>query len=71
MLMHGCVGESIGPRIGFPEKEANVDIIDVTISARYSTLPFDNDKMSGWIRLVQVAKGMPVCYKERVADCIA
>jgi hypothetical protein len=53
--------------VGLSENEANVDTIDV-ITSKVSTLPYDDDMMLKMIRLVQAAKGMPMCFEEE-KDC--
>lgn len=63
ILMHGCVGESIGPKLNFLRESANIDTTDV-ITSKSSTLPYDGDDMRRMIRLVQAAKGMLVFRKE-------
>jgi hypothetical protein len=56
---------SVSPlaQVRLSEKEANNDTTDV-ITSSSSTLPYDNDEMRRMIRLVQGAKGTPVCCKE-------
>ena len=61
ILMHGCVGEPVGPTLDF--YIPTFDTIDV-ITSRSSTLPFDDDAMRRLIRLVQAAKGTPVSCEE-------
>jgi len=63
ILMHGCVGESIGPKLNFLRESANIVTIDV-ITSKSSTLPYDGDDMRRMIRLVQAAKGMLVFRRE-------
>jgi len=45
------------------KKGSNIDTIDV-ITSKSSTLPYSDDTMRRMIRLVQGAKGKPVCCKE-------
>ena len=59
ILMHGCVGEFIGLKLGF-QREADIGTID-SITSSSSTLPYDDDAMRKMIQLVQAAKGTPVC----------
>ena len=46
-----------------PEKEANINTIDM-ITSKDSTFPFDDDTTRRMIRLVKAAKGTPVCCKQ-------
>ena len=51
--------------VGLSRGEVNIDTID-WMTSKSSTFPYDDDMMLKMMRLVQAAKGTPVCpsYKE-------
>ena len=59
MLAHGCIGESVIVR-QILIRQPNIDNKD-TLTSKFSTLPYDDEKMQKMISLVQNAKSTSLC----------
>ena len=63
MLVHGCMGESMGLGPSCMQVP-DIDGIDI-MTSKTSTLPYDDNKMQNMITLVQIAKGKLLCKNVR------